>query len=98
MVWPSISTTSMGRLDMSASSDQLRYSVIGLALKSHKRRDSRPAVHPHHNGNAEKFRILAMPLMPNLLCSRSTSSPRIYANELTAPKLSHLRLAAWSRC
>jgi len=47
----------------------------------------------HHNDDAYKYRILSMPLMPCLLCSRTASSPRLYATELTAPQLSDRRVA-----
>ena len=42
--------------------------------------------------------IVANALIPNLLCSRTAGSSRVYAIELTALQLSDPRVTPWSRC
>src|ERR1700681_4717636 len=68
IVWPSISTTSRGRLDMSASSDQVTSRITCPCLRSHEA-SRRP----------EQHRICTERLIPNLLCSITAILIEVYA-------------------
>src|SRR6266446_441221 len=87
IVWPSISTTSRGRLDMSASSDQIASRVTCPSLRSHEA-VAADAVAAHGTSREpEQYRICTDRLIPNLLCSTTAILIEVYVVELTAPPL-----------
>src|SRR5450755_1202561 len=84
IVWPSISTTSRGRLDMSASSDQVASRVTCPCLRSDEALAARAVAAPGRK--PEQHRISTDRLIPNLLCSTTAILIEVFAVELTAPQ------------
>src|SRR3977135_4168563 len=68
MVWPSISTTSRGRLDMSASSDQVALRVTCPSLRSHEAEAADALAALRIRRDARPCRGCVNGLIPNLLC------------------------------
>src|SRR6202158_5231667 len=97
IVWPSISTTSRGRLDMDASSDRVSQGYP-LVFKEPCIRSRRRPRAVSNRRDRDQYCIVRKALIPNLLCSRAAGSRDVYAVELTALKLSDLRVGRWSRC
>src|SRR5216683_1264818 len=92
IVWPSISTTSRGRLDMSASSDQVASRVTCPCLRSDEAVAADAVAAAATSREPEQHRICADCLIPNLLCSTTAILIEVYAVELTAPQFSDLRV------
>src|SRR5229473_3353801 len=98
IVWPSISTTSRGRLDMSASSDQVASRVTCPCLRSDEAvaadavAAAAAAAAAAANREPEQHRICADCLITNLLCLTTAILIEVYAVELTAPQFSDLRV------
>src|ERR1700687_3906269 len=78
IVWPSISTTSRGRLDISASSDQVASRVTCPCLRSHEA-VAADTVAAHGIGREpEQHRICTDRLIPNFLWSTTTILVQVY--------------------